>query len=78
MNLTSYEGKEIRLQGKLSPPNRFKPDLEKGIEVLGACDQETRAVIRKEMPQTYSTMAEEMAENNDWSNAWKYINKLPH
>ena len=75
LNLTPYEGKKIRLRGKLSPADRFQPDLEKGIEVLGACDQETRAVIRKELPQAYSTKAEEMAENNDWSNAWKYINK---
>ena len=75
LNLTPYEGKKIRLQGKLSPADRFNPDLEKGVEVLGACDQEVRAVIRKELPQAYSTRAEEMAENNDWSNAWKYINK---
>lgn len=75
LNLTPYEGKKIRLQGRLSPGDRFQPDLEKGIEVLGACDQETRAVIRQELPQAYRTRAEEMAENDDWRNAWKYINK---
>jgi tetratricopeptide (TPR) repeat protein len=75
LNLTRYEGKKIRLQGKLTPGDRFQPDLEKGIEVLKACDQETRAVICKELPQAYRTRAEEMAENNDWRNAWKYINK---
>jgi tetratricopeptide (TPR) repeat protein len=75
LNLTRYEGKKIRVQGKLSPGDRFQPDLEKGIEVLGACDQETRAAIRKELPQAYSTRAQEMAENDDWQNAWKFINK---
>ena len=75
LNLTPYEGQKIRLQGRLSPADRFKPDLEKGIEVLGACDQETLAVIRKELPQAYSNKAKGMAENSDWSNAWKYIDK---
>jgi len=75
LNLTPYEGKKIRVQGKLTPGDRFQPDLDKGIEVLGACEQETQAVIRKELPQAYRTRAEEMAENDDWSNAWKYINK---
>lgn len=75
LNLTPYEGKKIRWRGKLTPGDRFQPDSEKGIEVLGSCDQETRAVIRQELPQAYRTRAEEMAENDDWSNAWKYINK---
>jgi tetratricopeptide (TPR) repeat protein len=75
LNLTPYEGKMIRLRGKLTPGDRFHPDLEKGIAVLEACEQETLAVIRQELPQAYRTRAEEMAENHDWSNAWKYINK---
>jgi tetratricopeptide (TPR) repeat protein len=75
LNLTPFEGKKIRLRGRLSPADRFKPDLEKGIEVLGTCDQKTRAVIGKELPQAHRTRAEEMAENNEWTGAWKYINK---
>jgi hypothetical protein len=75
VNLTPYEGKKIRWRGKLTPGDRFQPNSAKGIEVLGTCDQETRAVIRQELPQAYRTRAEEMAEDNDWSRAWKYINK---
>jgi hypothetical protein len=75
VNLTHFEGKKIRWRGKLTPGDRFQPDSKKGIEVLGPCDQETRAVIRQELPQAYRTRAEEMAEDNDWSRAWKYINK---
>ena len=47
LNLTPYEGKKIRWRGKLTPGDRFQPDSEKGIEVLGPCDQETRAAIRQ-------------------------------
>jgi predicted Zn-dependent protease len=75
LNLTPYEGKKIRMQGALSPGDRFRPDMAKGIKVLGTCDPEAGAVIRKELPWAYQTKAEEMAENNNWSNAWKYINK---
>jgi|WetSurMetagenome_2_1015567.scaffolds.fasta_scaffold51594_2 tetratricopeptide (TPR) repeat protein len=75
VNLTPYEGKKIRWRGKLTPGDRFQPDSERGIEVLGPCDQEMRAAIAKELPQAYRTRAEAMAENNDWSRARKYINK---
>jgi hypothetical protein len=41
LNLTSLRGEEDRAAGKLSPGDRFQPDLKKGRGV-GACDQETR------------------------------------
>jgi tetratricopeptide (TPR) repeat protein len=75
LNLTPYEGKKIRLRGKLTPGDRLQPDIKDGIKVLGVCDQEVLAVVRKELPQAYRTRAEDMAENDDWSNAWKNINK---
>jgi hypothetical protein len=31
LNLTPYEGKKIRLRGKLTPGDRLQPDLEKDI-----------------------------------------------
>jgi len=75
LNLTPYERKTIRVEGALSPGDRLRPDMAKGIKVLGTCDQEASAAIRKKLPMAYQTKAEEMAENKDWGNAWRYINK---
>ena len=74
INLAPYEGKKIRFQGRLYPANVFKPDLEKGIEVLGACDEEERVAIHKELPWAYHDKAKQLSQN-DWDNAWKYLNK---
>jgi tetratricopeptide (TPR) repeat protein len=74
VNLAPYEGKKIRLQGRLYPAHVFKPDLEKGIEVLGACDEEDRVAIRKELPWAYHDKAKQLSQN-DWNNAWNFLNK---
>ena len=74
LNLAPYEGKKIRLQGRLYPAHAFKPDLEKGIEVLGACDEEDRVAIHKELRMAYHHKAKQLSQN-DWNNAWKYLNK---
>jgi tetratricopeptide (TPR) repeat protein len=74
INLAPYEGKKIRLQGRLYPAHAFRPDLEKGIEVLGACDEEDRVAIRKELLWAYHDKAKQLSQN-DWHNAWKYLHK---
>jgi tetratricopeptide (TPR) repeat protein len=75
VDLAAYEGKKIRLQGFLYPGNTFKPDLAKGIEVLGTCDAGERLAIHHELPWVYRNQAKERARKNDWSNAWKYLDK---
>jgi hypothetical protein len=74
VNLKPFEGKKIRWRGKLTPGDRFQPDSEPGIEVLGTCDQQTRAAIRQALPQAYRDKADAMAENDDWRRAGQYIN----
>ena len=46
LDLSPYEGKKIRLQGDLSPGDRFNPDP-KSLQVLGPCDRNSRDAITK-------------------------------
>ena len=46
LDLSPYEGKKIRLQGYLSPGDRFNPDP-KSLQVLGPCDRNSRDAITK-------------------------------
>ena len=46
LDLSPYEGKKIRLQGHLSPGDRFAPDP-KSLKVLGPCDRDSREAITK-------------------------------
>ena len=46
LDLSPYEGKRIRLQGSLSPGDRFAPDP-KSLKVLGPCDLDSRDAIIK-------------------------------
>lgn len=44
LDLSPYEGKKIRLQGRLSPGDRFTPEP-KSLKVLGPCDRDSRNAI---------------------------------
>lgn len=46
LDLSPYEGKKIRLQGRLSPGDRFTPDP-KTLKVLGPCDRASRNAINQ-------------------------------
>ena len=63
LNLTPYEGKKIRVPGKLTPGDRFQPDLEKGIEVLGACDQDAGRSTPSTAPGLRDQGCRNLAEN---------------
>jgi hypothetical protein len=43
-DLSPYEGKNIRVQGRLHPGDLFMPDP-KTLKVLGPCDQESKDAI---------------------------------
>lgn len=47
MDLTPYEGKKIRLQGRLIPGDKMTPDP-KSLKVLGPCDRDSQAAIAEE------------------------------
>jgi tetratricopeptide (TPR) repeat protein len=74
LDLTPYEGKKIYMEGRMLS-GIFYLDLDKGIEVLGACNKEQLPAIRKELQWAYRENAQAMADRNDWSNAWKYLDK---
>jgi hypothetical protein len=44
LDLSPYEGKKIRLQGRLHPADLFEPDP-KSLKVLGSCDRDSKAAI---------------------------------
>lgn len=46
MNLAPYEGKKIRVQGRLLPGDRFTPDPST-LSVLGPCDNASSKAIRE-------------------------------
>jgi hypothetical protein len=45
-DLSPYEGKKIRMQGRLYPGDRFIPDPQT-LKVLGPCDRESKDAITK-------------------------------
>lgn len=49
LNLAPYEGKKIRVQGRLLPGDRFTPDPST-LSVLGPCDNASSKAIREQSP----------------------------
>jgi hypothetical protein len=49
-DLSPYEGKKIRVQGRLHPGDTFQLDS-KTLKVLGPCDQKSRDAIRESLTQ---------------------------
>jgi len=45
-DLSPYEGKKIRVQGRLHPGDLFEPDP-KTLQILGSCDQDSQDAISK-------------------------------
>jgi hypothetical protein len=45
-DLSPYEGKKIRVQGRLHPGDIFIPDP-KTLKILGSCDPDSQDAIRK-------------------------------